>query len=357
MPIKVLLPSECITPDNYRDHQVCDGKLQLVTASSIKLFMRCPLQWYRETVLGLKRPDTSEMALGRAVHKAIEIAVKGQFKKIEPIAYGYSTVWESAQKALDFVGCSGEPEVPMRGEMTIAGVPVWGKIDLIQGDNLYDWKTIGASSRPSKPILKQDPQKILYSRWWMGKNEQRSTRFHFVYLSKILPDFVVVSFDCIHSDFEPFKDIVESMKHWAASATEPICTCRKCLHESQKMAKKVCEPLVIPMEPAVSIPKDFHQDYLELWVDCLPIKGRSDLTFLDSLIAERALKICAAHPTREGVPVDIRCIEFGKGKGYLADDFRKNPPSGRVIARSGELADAVIEVLIPIAQHVHLKTR
>jgi len=123
-----------ITPDNYRDHQVRDGKLQLVTASSIKLFMRCPLQWYRETVLGQKRLDTKAMDLGRQVHKAIEIAIRTNKPKIVSTAYVDSPVWESAQKALDFVGCSGEPEVPMRGEMTIAGVPVWGKIDLIKDE-------------------------------------------------------------------------------------------------------------------------------------------------------------------------------------------------------------------------------
>src|SRR5258707_6762938 len=131
-----------ITSENYRDHQVRNGKLQLVTASSIKLFMRCPLQWYRETVLGLKRLDTPAMELGRQVHKAIEIAIKLGTGKIQPTAYLDNPVWGSAQAALDFIGCDGTPEVPMLGEMKIAGIPVWGKIDLIRGNQVYDWKTI-----------------------------------------------------------------------------------------------------------------------------------------------------------------------------------------------------------------------
>ncbi len=346
-----------ITPDNYRDHQVRNGELQLVTASSIKLFLRCPLQWYRETVLGQKRPDTEAMDLGRQVHKALETAIMTKVAKLKPSAFVDNPVWVSAQRALDLIGCEGVPEVPMRGELKIAGIPVWSKIDLIRGSQVYDWKTIGTvSRRPSRSTLESDPQKVLYSQWHMLQRKQQSAQFSFVYLSKATPDFRIVSFDVVTEDSEPFTDVVESMKSVAGSKFEPPCTCGKCLQEGQTMTKaNQVKTLVIPMEPSAVLMERVPNE-LELWIDCLPIKS-GNYTFLDSLIAERAPSICIAHPTREGVPVDIRCIEFGKGKGYLAEDFRKNPPTGRVVARSGELSDAVVEVLIPLAQEVHIKTR
>ncbi|SRR5216683_1625043 len=342
-----------ITSENYHDHQVRDGKLQLVTASSIKMFMRCPLQWYRETILGQKRPDTPAIDLGRQVHKAIETAIKTGRESIQPTAYVDNPVWESAQKALQFLGWWGDSEVAIQGEITIAGVPVWGKIDLIQTDALYDWKTISTvAKRPSRSSLNTDPQKVLYSRWH-HLSSHLIVSFTFVYLSKTIPAFQMVKFDGIADDIKPFTDIVESMKLVASYEFDPPCRCGTCLQESKMMTKTTqAKTLVIPIEPPIS----GQSGGLELWIDCLPTK-RGNYTLLDSLIAERAPKICVKHPNREGIPVDIRCIEFGKGKGYLADDFRKSPPTGRVFARSGELADAVIEVLIPLAQEVHIKTR
>jgi len=219
--------------------------------------------------------------------------------------------------------------------------------------NLYDWKTIGRSP-PSRGQLEIDPQKYLYSRWKLLKTKQKRINFNFVYLYKQFPNFEIKTFDCILTH-EPFTDVVLGMKQVVNDQIIPKCICGKCPQESTKMIKKTVEPLVIPIEPGLSLNQHGSPPYLELWVDCLPTKCGNYL-FLNSLIAERAPKICAAHPTREGIPVDIRCIEFGKGKGYLADDFRKNPPTGRVIARSGELSDAVIEVLIPLANEVHLRT-
>ena len=71
------------------------------------------------------------------------------------------------------------------------------------------------------------------------------------------------------------------------------------------------------------------------------------MTYLEDVIAEHAAEIC-----KEAKVADLRLVEFGKGKGYLAQALRENPPTGIVIAQSGELSDVAIEALLPLASVV-----
>lgn len=90
----------------------------------------------------------------------------------------------------------------------------------------------------------------------------------------------------------------------------------------------------------------------ELYVDAVPTflepdAGYSSIT-LEEYTARLHDKVCAKHKVG-----DIRLIEYGKGRGYLAAAVRENLPTADVvIGRSGDLTSTVAEALIPFARRV-----
>ena len=109
------------------------------------------------------------------------------------------------------------------------------------------------------------------------------------------------------------------------------------------------EPMVNPVLNAISsndIEAPANDNDLHLYVDCVPVRGIT-YRFLEDLLPEYLKPILEEH----GAP-DVRLIPYGEGKGKLAAAVRAVPPRGAVVARRGDVTDAVVEALVPLAKTV-----
>jgi len=333
-----------ITPENYRDYVLDDkGDLQIVTASEIKAFLYCPRAWVTSR-RGPKTLSTASQLLGTAVHQAIQVSIEKQ-SEIVRTRMPNSPVWKSTAKMLDELQPSGQCEVAMQGELEIAGLPVWGRIDNIEKACVRDWKTY-SKKIPLNEALEKDPQFLIYSSWVLKQFALEYIDFLFIYLCTTDVWYEYRSFEQTDRHaFQRFTETVNAMRDWAKSKSLPQCICGKCGTPMKTKEEKAVEAVTAAVQIISEYPLDSG---LELYIDCLPLKAQDTLILLDSLITDRCAEIC-----RDRKAADIRLIEFGKGKGYLADSFRKNPPTGPVYARSrSDLAQSVIDVLIPLARRV-----
>ncbi|WP_047980644.1 PD-(D/E)XK nuclease family protein [Ornithinibacillus contaminans] len=121
--------------------------------SRLKLYETCPRRFYYKYVLGIpENTSTSFLALGKAVHKAIESIIKGiSFE--EAIIEGYSECdfhpdvsIEEISKLVKNASATknmGETEIYFR--LPLSNSPnapeIQGYIDLVKGNRLEDWKT------------------------------------------------------------------------------------------------------------------------------------------------------------------------------------------------------------------------
>ncbi|GAE93094.1 hypothetical protein JCM21714_2131 [Gracilibacillus boraciitolerans JCM 21714] len=122
--------------------------------SRLSLYETCPQRFYYKYVLGMEEPITKPLALGKAVHKAIECLLNGEtfqeaIKKamIEADFHEEVTAIEVEELVLK------APLVHLKGGETeiYFSVPLFptekdspvirGYIDLIDGNQIYDFKT------------------------------------------------------------------------------------------------------------------------------------------------------------------------------------------------------------------------
>lgn len=126
--------------------------MDIFSFSRLSLYHQCPLRFYYKYVLGKEEPVTKSLALGKAVHKAIEFIIKG-IDFDEAIKQGliecdfHEEVFPDEIRDLvrnaPFQNLKGETEVhfclPLfNGQET---PKLQGYIDLVDGDRIYDFKT------------------------------------------------------------------------------------------------------------------------------------------------------------------------------------------------------------------------
>lgn len=94
----------------------------------------------------------------------------------------------------------------------------------------------------------------------------------------------------------------------------------------------------------------------ELYIDTVPTKGVTTYLRLEEEIHRRSEIICKAVGAKS---LHEKPLDFGKGRDKLADSFRTEPPTGVVLATTGGLSTAVIEVLsgLPTARKVFRGTK
>lgn len=121
----------------------------LVSYSRLSLYSQCPWRFYQKYVLGKTEPQTKPLALGKAVHKAIELQIQGTGEK-EAILQGIveadfhpevtSEEVESLLKRAPIIQGQTEVhfELPLAPE---SGIRFQGYIDLLQPAQLWDWKS------------------------------------------------------------------------------------------------------------------------------------------------------------------------------------------------------------------------
>jgi len=166
--------------------------LRHVSASQLGMYQRCPRQWAYRYVLGLKVPPDGGLIVGSGVHHAAELGMlhkkdtgenpepdmaattaaeyvdeqcsSGEVRLQEGQAAGelvdkavrVSTMW--ASEAAPTV----QPmEVESTFDITIAGVPVTGRLDVITTDRVVDWKTSGRS--PNRDDQARSVQTEMYA--------------------------------------------------------------------------------------------------------------------------------------------------------------------------------------------------
>jgi len=300
---------------------VIDGVLQHVSASQIRRFRECPLKWYREKVLGQEFRPTLSMALGTKIHKYIE---EGGVELNDVIR-------TSVALAKGFVPAGGEHEAPI--EIDIAGIPCVGFIDYYVPGTVVDWKSTSDFSRNKAPSeLARDEQAIIYSAWALDQyDDLRPIRFMYVYVHTKEPGATPVVVDItksmVQDAWEALTKTVESMKIAAGwNETGVLCKCGKC--KGAVMAKTEVKTKL----------------EITLYVDCIPLNG--DYTSLSDYVQEMNAR--AAGDKR-----DTRLVDFGKGKGGLAEMVRNNPPAAGsyvLMTQGSDLASTVAEALIPMVK-------
>ena len=151
------------------------GEKMIFSFSRLNLYEQCPYRFYNKYILGKKEPVTQPLALGKAVHKAIEDKVNG-ISQEEAVLSGYAETnfhEEVTQKDIsDLVGRA--PIYPYIGETEIYfklplsdenDAPIiQGYIDLYQPNGkIIDWKT----NRIPYNVL--DSKQMALSAWAVSK--------------------------------------------------------------------------------------------------------------------------------------------------------------------------------------------
>src|SRR5260370_24371770 len=305
---------------------VIDGVLQHVSASQIRRFRECPLKWFREKVLVQEFKPTSSMALGSKIHKYIEEGGLGLNDVIKT----------SVTLALQFVPSGGSHEVPV--SVTIAGLPCIGWIDYYvlssRGDpTVVDWKSTSDFARKkTRAELAVDEQAVIYSAWAMEKEHVGAVDFMHVYIHTKEPGAcpvpVTVTKEMVDDAWVGLTKTVEDIKLTAGLKEQAVeCKCGKC--KGATMDKKELKGKLD----------------ITLYVDCLPLSGEN-VTSLHEYVAEANLRAA-------GAKLDIRLVDFGKGKGLLSLEVQNNPPSSGayvLMTRGNDLAATVAEALIPMVK-------
>lgn len=139
--------------------------------------------------------------------------------------------------------------------------------------------------------------------------------------------------------------------------------------EARKIAQGINPPdAAKPDAPASSTPAPATPvvtstaGSLHLYIDCQPVKGPETWTRLEDHIAERAPGVLKELARRESKPEyaslpDVREVPYGMGTTALVSSFRRDPPTGLVVATSAGLSGTVVEVLLAAATTVVRPTR
>ncbi len=118
--------------------------------SRLDLFGRCPYRWYQKYAMGREEPVTKPLALGKAVHKAVELRTQGILEDeavvagiIETDFHPEVTTDDIKELLQNAPRMNGETEVHFELPLSSsASAPrIQGYIDLIQPNRFVDWKT------------------------------------------------------------------------------------------------------------------------------------------------------------------------------------------------------------------------
>ncbi|GIO42256.1 PD-(D/E)XK nuclease family protein [Paenibacillus barengoltzii] len=119
----------------------------LYSYSRLSLYETCPYRFYQKYILGKKEPVTKPLALGKAVHKAIELKINGVSEHeaiIEAIIESdfhpevtYEEIASLVQRAPEVRGQTEVHFVLPLGD----SIQFQGYIDLLEEERFWDWKS------------------------------------------------------------------------------------------------------------------------------------------------------------------------------------------------------------------------
>jgi len=189
--------ADSIFPEDERTEAVAvafrESGQRHVSSSQIGMYRRCPRQWAYRYILGLKVPPDGGLIVGSGVHHAAEI---GMIHKrdtgdnpdpdlcrtaaAEYIADELDTgevrideddptpgeLVDKATRMADMWAVEAAPlvdpvEVEERFDITLGGIPVTGRLDVVTDSQIIDWKT--SKRTPSIADLAKSQQTEMYA--------------------------------------------------------------------------------------------------------------------------------------------------------------------------------------------------
>lgn len=400
---------------------VAAGSLQHVSASQISLFSLCQRRWWFEKVAKEPVPPSDAAELGGNIHGQMQTYYEdGVIPEHPSAALLVQSGLIPARGPLirveepgDFIMGVYVAGVAIRGKIDL--------IDLTQLEDkggqidIWDWKSKADLRYAKTPDeLIRDVQMMIYGRYAFESYEASLVRyFHGNIRTGKTPGFKIVRSDRVTStEVADFMDnvvapVVSDIKicataeqfedtapNWGScyAYRKPCPFLEKCTagqsasvfmdmlfkgegDGEMKLSDKLQGSVVVQPSDAdvttppvkgmftTTIPDDYFKPPayapvspprpgLTLYINALPVKGVATITHLDQIIADASKEICAAKKV-----LDLRMIAYGEGKALLAAGLRKNPPTGVVVATTGELSDVAIEALLPLADVVIRGTR
>lgn len=197
----------------------------LYSFSRLSLYETCPYRFYFKYILGKPEPVTKPLALGKAVHKAIETRINGE-PEADAIAAGFiesdfhpEVTGEEIQFLLSRAPMEyGETEVHFKLPLD-SGISLQGYVDWIKEDRFKDWKS---NWRPYSP--NETWQLMLYAWALMKLRGLRQMRGALYFLRFRREEAYIYSL----SDAEKARD-------WALRLAEEIEMKNSCLESFPDM--------------------------------------------------------------------------------------------------------------------------
>jgi RecB family exonuclease len=186
--------NETLIPEDERQEAVAvafrESGQRHVSSSQIGMYRRCPRQWAYRYILGLKIPPDGGLIVGSGVHHAAEVGMlhkrdtgenpdpdmcrtaaaeyitdeldTGEVRigEDEP---GPDELVDRATRIADVWAVEAAPmvmpvEVEQRFDITLGGIPVTGRLDVITDSGIVDWKTSKRSPQVADLIKSQQTE-------------------------------------------------------------------------------------------------------------------------------------------------------------------------------------------------------
>ncbi len=152
---------------------VKDGVLVSASPSSIDAFdpttpFGCPRRWFFEYVKGMRGEESPAMGLGSSLHSAIEHHIlHNSMPKRGPWPVEVDQLFLAVKPTVDQIIAEGINAVEKQCDLTLAGVRINGRIDIITKTGILDWKTTSDIGLYAKtvPELRRATPMILYTKW------------------------------------------------------------------------------------------------------------------------------------------------------------------------------------------------
>ncbi|MDM5277150.1 PD-(D/E)XK nuclease family protein [Paenibacillus silvae] len=210
------------------------GNFMIFSYSRLSLYETCPFRFYLKYILGSPEPVTKPLALGKAVHKAIELKINGMSENEAILAaiietdfhpeVTYEEVLKLLQQAPDV---KGRTEIHFKLPLdSSSGIQLQGYIDLLQDVHFWDWKSNW------KPYRVHDTRQLALYAWAImkmrGIRQVKGTLF-FLRFRK------AESFIYNESDGNEARE-------WAIQLAEQIEMKKSCLESFPDMASSLFQP-------------------------------------------------------------------------------------------------------------------
>ncbi|WP_309383772.1 RecB family exonuclease [Cerasicoccus frondis] len=203
----------------------CDGLLDHISASTIKLYLTCPLKFWFKKVLLLKEPVSRSLHLGKSVHAALQYfhraRWRGENHDRQTVQEAYSLAFNAPEEAAVYPddGSRQEsqdkgarvvdayidsdharmPEIPLGVEvqleedLPVLPSPVLGYIDLVRAGHVpVDYKTCASTPDVELEAFQHELQMTLYQMLIESATNQEVQGRELVFLVKTKKPKVIV---------------------------------------------------------------------------------------------------------------------------------------------------------------------